>query len=231
MSVADTGLTRPGEPGEGAVTRYLHRLFFSAVGLLPGASSRWARTRIFNGLFTAGTPWPYAQCPYERAKREHLVASVPENAHTIMEIGCADGHNLQAIAAARPAAHVVGVDISDRACDLARMRTLSQPGVEVVHADSGKLVESRTDLHGSVDAIVTSEVLYYLGTGRQFHQQVAPLRSLLTPQGCVIAVHTCADALDLHRRAAKALDLTVAREQQVALAERSFTISVLTPRT
>lgn len=231
MSVADAGVTRLGGDGEGDVAWRLHRLFFTAMGFLPCRVSRWARARIFDGLFASGTPWPYAECSYESAKRGHLIAQVPEGARVIVEFGCADGHNLQALAQVRPDARIIGADISDRACALARERTTAHTGVEIIQADSGELVKGRADLEGCVDTLVISEVLYYLGAGRPFHQQLAPLGALLAPDGCVIAVHTCTDAGDLHHRAALALDLVVAREQQIHLADRSFTISVLTPRT
>lgn len=228
MSAIGAAVTHAGAPGERAITRALHRLFFIALGTLPGPISRRARAGVFNRLFASGSPWPYADCPYESVKREHLIARVPHDARTIVELGCADGHNLQILAEMRPGGRVIGADISERACALARERTRHQPEVEVVHGDSAALVAQHPDLAHGVDAIVISEVLYYLGSGRNFTEQLAPLGALITPGGCVIAVHTCADAASLHRRAAAALRFSVTSEQQVGLADRSFTISVLT---
>lgn len=217
--------------GESAVTRRLHRAFFATVARLPRPAARWARVRIFNGLFASGTPWPYADSSYESIKRDHLVSVVPEGARVIVEVGCADGHNLELLASRSPDARVIGVDISSRACTLARGRIGAKPGVlsrvDVVHTDTTTFAGRRRDLHGSVDVIVLSEVLYYLGSGRVFADQVEPLARLLAQDGQVVAVHTCADAPTLHSRLAKVLGLTSTSENEITAEGQTFTISLL----
>jgi len=217
--------------GESAVTRRLHRAFFATVARLPRPASRWAQARIFNGLFASGTPWPYAECSYESTKRDHLISVVPSGARTIVEVGCADGHNLELLAARSTNVRVVGVDISSRACTLARGRIRANPEisscVDVVHTDTPTFAGRRHDLHGCVDVIVLSEVLYYLGSGRVFADQVKPLARLLTQNGQVVAVHTCADAPALHARLAHALGLHQVREETISVADQAFTLTVL----
>ena len=217
--------------GESAVTRRLHRVFFAAVARLPRPAARWTQARIFNGLFASGTPWPYGDSSFEGVKREHLVAVIPESARVIVEIGCADGHNIEALAARWVDAQVIGVDISDRACALARERIDAHADmasrVDVVHADTAEFSTGRSDMHGGVDAIVVSEVLYYLGSGRVFTDHVRPLDALLAPHGRVVAVHTCEDAAQLHARLARALRLTHRSEDDITVDGQTFTISVL----
>lgn len=234
VSVVEVRLSRLGRwasAGESAVTRRLHRAFFATVARLPRPAARWAQVRIFNGLFASGTPWPYADSSYESSKRDHLVSVVPEGARMIVEVGCADGHNLELFASRSVDARVIGVDISTRACTLARGRIRDNPEissrVDVVHADTTTFAGRRRDLHGSVEVIVLSEVLYYLGSGRVFADQVEPLARLLAQDGQVIAVHTCEDAAQLHARLAKALDLTASSDNEITVDGQTFTISVL----
>ena len=234
VSVAQARMARVGRwaaAGESAVTRRLHRAFFATVARLPRPASRWAQARIFNGLFASGTPWPYAESSYESTKRDHLISGVPERARMIVEVGCADGHNLELLAARSTDARVIGVDISSRACSLARGRIRANPEVssrvDVVHTDTTTFAGRRHDLHGCVDVIVLSEVLYYLGSGRVFADQVKPLGRLLAPDGQVVAVHTCADAPALHTRLANALGLTPTSENEISADGQAFTISVL----
>lgn len=198
---------------------------------MPRPAARWAQARIFNGLFASGTPWPYADSSFEGIKRDHLVSAIPEDARCIVEIGCADGHNIEAVAMRLVDAQVIGVDISARACKLARERIDAHADlasrVDVVHADTAEFSRDRSDLHAGVDVIVVSEVLYYLGSGRVFADQLQPLSGLLAPGGHVVTVHTCTDAPVLHARAAKVLDLRPVSEEQVRVGDQVFTISVL----
>lgn len=212
---------------EWPVARRLHRLAFAAIAALPRPASCWLRRRVFNRLFESGTPWPYAECFFERSKRERLLAEVPLDARILLEVGCADGHNLEALGVRFPEITAIGVDISDRACELAARRVAGLPGVEVLQSACAQVATRLPGLVGRVDVIVVSEVLYYLGAGAAFTSQVAPLRALLADRGCVIAVHTCADALTLHDRLAAALALRVTREFRVSVQGRPFTLSVL----
>lgn len=230
MTVADARavrVRRPSRLGEHSVTRRLHRLFFATVSALPRPAASWVRTRIFNRLFESGSPWPYSSCSYEGIKRDRLMAEIPAGARVVIEIGCADGHNLEAAALRVPDARIIGVDISDRACSLARQRVSSYTNVDVIQGECADLVAGHPALRGTVDAVVVSEVLYYLGTGQAFADQVAPLRELMSADGVVIAVHTCADAGALHARLADALGLHQVREETVSVADRAFTLAVL----
>jgi SAM-dependent methyltransferase len=212
---------------EWAAARRLHRLAFATIVALPRPASVWLRRRLFNRLFESGAPWPYAECFFERAKRERLLMQIPVEARVLLEVGCADGHNLQALALALPDIEAIGVDISDRACALARERVSGLPTVEVIRSECAHVPARLPQRQGTVDVIVVSEVLYYLGVGAAFHSQVAPLRDMLAEGGRVIAVHTCVDALTLHDRLAAALGLQITRELRVSVEGRAFTLSVL----
>jgi spermidine synthase len=206
-------------------------MFFTTISMLPRPAARWVRAAIFNGLFASGTPWPYSDCSYEGAKRRHLVSVIPGDARVIVEIGCADGHNIEAMAAQLSLAHVIGVDISDRACAMARQRINDNPllceRVDVVHADIATLCTGHGELEATVDVIVLSEVLYYFGSGRTFADQLRPLGRLLAEDGYVIAVHTCDDAPALHAALAKALNIAPRSEDEVTVAGQTYTVSVL----
>lgn len=212
---------------ERAATRRVHRGFFALLGLLPSALASSARARYFDSRFAAGTPWPYDACPYEAAKRAALVGEVPADARVVLEVGAADGHNLPHLADRAPAARVVGIDLSEQACDLARLRTVGRPEIVVERTDLPHAAARLPWLYGSVDALILAEVLYYFGGPRATAEQLAPVGRLLSAAGRVVLVHGSADAHRLHTRAAGCLGLTVTRESHHAADGRDFLVTVL----
>lgn len=235
MTITATQPAIPLTTPERATTRHLHRGFFALMGLLPGRLATTARTAYFDFRFTSGTPWPYDTCAYEAAKRTELVAAVPPDAQLILEVGAADGHNLSDLADRAPSATVVGIDLSKKACDLARRRVSGRASITVEQADLPGAAARLPRLLGSVDVLVVAEVLYYLGGLRATAAQLAPVPSLLAPSGRVVLLHGSADAQLLHARAARCLGLRITGESHHTADGRDFVISVLermeTPRT
>ncbi len=217
-------------PARDGVGRRLHRAAFGIVGLLPQSGRERARRWVFDTMFSMSPdPWGYREVPYERRKRQHLLDAVGPHARVIVEVGCADGHNLLALAQALPAATIVGTDVSTAAVRIAADSTMALPNVRVANAsDLGALAEA---LPGPVDCIVLAEVLYYLGGQQAMNEALAPLRSLMAPHARVVMVHGCTDARTLHSRAAAALGMTVVEASEVADHERPFEIAVAATRT
>lgn len=210
-----------------AATRHVHRGFFALLGLLPRSLAARARSALFDARFATGTPWPYDTCAYEAAKRHALVAEVAPTDRVILEVGSADGHNLLALAAQVPSTSIVGIDVSEQACDHARRRTAGQSQITVEQADLPGAIPLLPRLRGSVDAIILAEVLYYLGGTRATAEQLAPVPTLLSPTGRVILVHGSSDAARLHARAARCLGMQVARERRGGACGRDFLVTVL----
>lgn len=212
-------------PARDGIGRRLHRALFTIVGLLPASSRERARRWVFDTMFAMSPdPWGYQDVPYEQRKRQHLLEAVGPHSRVIVEVGCADGHNLLALAQAFPAATLVGTDVSTTAVRIAAEHTRALPNVRVVNAsDLRALAEA---LSGPVDCIVLAEVLYYLGGQQAMNEALAPLRSLIAPDARVVMVHGCTDARTLHSRAAVALGMTVVAASEVADPERPFEIAV-----
>jgi SAM-dependent methyltransferase len=188
---------------------------------------------VFESLFTAAEdPWRYDELTYERRKRELLMARIVPLARSIVEVGCADGHNLAAFAAAHHDARVIGLDISPAAVRAARRRTKSMPNVHVAVSDLHQAPRVMRDLDVldvdvlDVDVLELAEVLYYVGGPRQVRDELRGLRSLLHPAGTVVLVHPVADADRLHSAAVDALGCTPVERVLVEDPARPFVIAV-----
>jgi hypothetical protein len=212
-------------PSSDGIGRRLHRAAFASLGWLPAAIRDRVRGRVFDAMFSLSPdPWGYAAIPYERRKQERLLEAVGDSAGVIVEVGCADGHNLLALAERHPNATIIGTDVSQTAVRIAAERTADCAGIRVVHA--ADLEGLRRALPGPVDCLVLAEVLYYLGSQQAIATALQPLRQYLHPDGRVVMVHGAADAEVLHGRAASALGMRVEDLVEVVDHERPFHVAV-----
>ncbi len=113
------------------------------------------RGRQFDDLFTADPdPWNFETSNYEREKFATTVTSLPsERLGHLLEIGCAFG-TLSALLLER-CDRLTGIDVSKVAIERARDRQL--PGASFV---CGEI--PRDWPKGTVNAVVLSEILYFL---------------------------------------------------------------------
>lgn len=205
--------------------RLLHRALFGGLSLLPPVVRDGARRRVFDAMFAlSDDPWGYQDTPYERRKREYLVTSVSDAARHIGEIGCADGHNIAAIARGRPHSMITGVDVSPAAVAIARRRTSEFTNVNIlltddVDAPSGPIAQL-------FDCVILSEVLYYLGHEHAMRSTMRPIRERMSDTCQVILLHGSVDAPALHDRAVRALNLQVMETHQIDDPERPFMLTV-----
>ena len=101
-------------------------------------------------------PWGYRTSSYEQHKYAATLAALPKRSLGLcLEVGCSIGVFTGQLAAC--CAHVVAIDFSPRALDLARQHLRGVPNVELLRAS----FPEQTPL-GCWDVIVCSEVLYYL---------------------------------------------------------------------
>lgn len=204
--------------------RLLHRALFTGLSLLPQWMRDRARRHVFDALFSlSDDPWGYQATAYEQRKRAHLLAAVPLGAHTIVEVGCADGHNLVQLAHRSPGARIWGTDVSTGAVAIARTRTAGLGNVQVMTSEEFASPHAAVD---PIDCVILAEVLYYLGTEAAMRRSLRPVRDRMSPDCVVVLLHGCADAPLLHSRAVRALGVPVAAEQRIADPERAYLITV-----
>lgn len=132
------------------------------VFLLP---KRVAHDSVQTGFFEekyqeVADPWSYETSAYEQAKYRHLLTLLPEAnaAGSILELGCSIGV-LSALLAEK-ARSLTAMDCSPVALERARERLRDHPRVEFVE---GAL--PRDFPAGTFDAVIVSEVGYYLNVG------------------------------------------------------------------
>lgn len=218
-----------GAPAESRWGQSLHRGLFRAVGMLPGVAASAVRRHVFESMFRRhDDPWAYDTSDYEARKRGVLVSKVPESANVILEVGCADGHNLVALAKERATAAIIGVDVSAAAVVAARAKTDRCANVTVVQADAQQCVDLLSAYRGRVDVVVLAEVLYYLGGERALRRTIAPIAELLAPDATVVLCHGGSDAAALHAGACAALGATALSDHVVEDPDRPFTLTLAT---
>lgn len=211
---------------ESRLGRFLHRSFFKALSVLP----RKLRIRIqqtsFDVIFKASKdPWQYQDSEYEAGKRRALIDSLPSHFQSLVEIGCADGHNLAEIRSGFASPVLVGIDISAEAIRRAEQReianttfVLGMPGIS----------QSLHEKYGTFDVFIFSEMLYYIGNLAAWRELMTPLKVLLHPGTIVIAVHPSSDATLLHDRLCEMLGLKVLNVRQYPDVTRPFEIRIAT---
>lgn len=200
-------LAPPNAPTGSVLGELVHRTAFRLLASMPPALARRARRLVFQSLFTASDdPWQYAALPYEARKRSQLLDQVGPAPGTVVELGCADGHNLVALAQAHPHARLVGLDISPRAVEVAKAGVRGAAHVTVLEADfRGAPAALRARGITAIDTLILSEVLYYLGGPARVQTELAGLRALLAAGGRVLLLHPSPDAERLHQAALTAL--------------------------
>jgi SAM-dependent methyltransferase len=102
-----------------------------------------------------GDPWSFESSPYEAAKYDRTLASLPaERLGSLLEVGCANGV-LTARLGKRCDA-LLAVDVSETALETARRRCADQPHIRI---EKRQLPQEQPQ--GCFDLILLSEVLYY----------------------------------------------------------------------
>jgi cyclopropane fatty-acyl-phospholipid synthase-like methyltransferase len=136
----------------------------------------------FEALYAGGAdPWEFATSEYERRKYDATLAALPARIGAGFEIGCAIG-----VLTARLAARcdrLLAVDTAENALAQARTRCAGHPNVTIA-----RMHVPAEWPDGAFDAILISEVLYYLAPADRA-EIARRVRASLAPRGHVLLVH------------------------------------------
>lgn len=112
----------------------------------------------FEGLFARSPdPWKYTS-PYETVKYEQTMSLLPPGPiGQALEIGCAEGHFTEQLAARVD--RLTAADVSQIALERAASRCRSFANISYSHIDL-----SKDDVGRGFDLIVCSEILYFMGS-------------------------------------------------------------------
>lgn len=214
-------------PSESRCGQFLHRWAFRLIGSLPTFASSAVRRHVFDTMFRGSSdPWAYDTSVYEARKRNVLVNAIPAGANVILEFGCAEGHNLMALAKDRPDTRIIGVDVSAAAVKIAKVKCNDFDNITVVRGDAAECIEILSEYQCSVDVLIVAEMLYYLGGAKAIRQGISPLSQLLTPHACLVLLHAAYDAKDLHDQACEALGFTILAIHDVEDPDRPFVVTI-----
>jgi SAM-dependent methyltransferase len=126
-------------------------------------------------------PWNYRTSDYEREKYADTLAALPSRPlGSVLEVGCSIGVFTRQLAAR--CERVLGIDFSPRALALARARVGGLMNVQLRQASFPEQAPE-----GQWDAVVCSEVLYYLDQ-EGLRQATRWLSEQLQRETCVVAV-------------------------------------------
>lgn len=129
-----------------------------------------------------GDPWSFETSPYERAKYDHSLASLPDGQFAwALEVGCANGVLTQRLAPR--CRRLLGVDVSATALAQARTRCAALPQVTF---EERRLPADAPG--GRFDLVLLSEVIYYWDS-TDLARMATYLRDALLPGGHVLLVH------------------------------------------
>ncbi|MEM7582209.1 MAG: trifunctional glycosyltransferase/class I SAM-dependent methyltransferase/polysaccharide deacetylase [Acidobacteriota bacterium] len=126
-------------------------------------------------------PWGYTSA-YEQTKYEQTLDLVPEGSARVLEVGCAEGH-FSAQLAPRVGS-LLATDISQVAVDRAAERCAEHDNARFQTLDL-----SKDAIPGKFDAIVCSEVLYYLGRRKRLEAVAERFAEALEPGGQLVMAH------------------------------------------
>lgn len=177
----------------------------------------------FDTLFAASAdPWAFRQRWYEKRKRDLSLAALPhQHYERVFEPGCANGELSLALAARSE--HFLGMDLCQRAVELARNRLTAHPNA---HIALGAVPADWPT--GQFDLIVLSEMGYYLEPA-QWQKVIELAEQSLRPTGTLLACHwlhaidDCPmEGAQVHRLLARHLSFP----RQVRHLERDFILEV-----
>jgi len=125
-------------------------------------------------------PWGYRTSEYEREKYAATLAALPKRSYGLcLEVGCSIGVFTGRLATR--CQHVVAIDFSLSALQLAGHHLQGVPNVDLLRADFPEETPP-----GSWDLVVCSEILYYLQPP-QFEQAVGWIKTQLGYGASVLA--------------------------------------------
>ena len=139
------------------------------------------RRQYFEDLYGRDPdPWRYEEGAYEIAKRADTLSFLRPHYTSACEVGCSIGVLTEALASRCD--RLVGVDISETAAEIARIRLMERPNVEirVRHLP-------HEDLDGVFDLLVLSEVLYFFNA-EELSSMAALAARCVVPGGEVLVV-------------------------------------------
>lgn len=159
LPVAPAPSEVPGEPGVGE-----------------GSQETW------DAFFERENPWKY-DAGYEQLKYQRTLSLLKdEKLGRVLEIACAEGHFT--VQLAPHVGSLVATDISSKALRRAQQRCGDAPNVEFRLLDA-----YRQPLPSGMDAIVCSEVLYYMDDESQLHGLVERIADALHVGGVFVHAH------------------------------------------
>ncbi|WP_375272441.1 class I SAM-dependent DNA methyltransferase [Sphingomonas sp.] len=141
----------------------------------------------FEALFRdEGDPWQFETSPYEQAKYDHTLASLPrERYRSALEVGCANGVLTRRLAAWCD--DLLAVDVAQTALEAARARCADLPQVRF---ERRQLPLDTPE--GRFDLLTLSEVVYYWDRG-DLARMAAYLRDAVVTGGEILLVHWTGD--------------------------------------
>lgn len=137
----------------------------------------------FDGVFKSPDPWNYASHPYELAKYEQTLASLPIcRIDRAIEYGCAEGYFTQKLATRVEA--LVACDVSGEALKRAEVNCEKHSNIQFVAHNL------ETGAYGTnYDLILCAEILYYLRDYYAIESVAHSLVGSLNPGGVLVLVH------------------------------------------
>ncbi|GGD14228.1 class I SAM-dependent methyltransferase [Aureimonas glaciei] len=139
--------------------------------------------------YSVADPWNYEGNVDDDRRKSELLSVLPNKPfQRVLDIGCGDGF----ITFALPGEQILGVDISARAIEFARLRNASQPDPSRIAFECLSLFDLSAKKLGQFDLIIITGVLYsqYIAKGAANVRLI--IDDLLEPGGILASCHIAA---------------------------------------
>lgn len=201
----------------------------------------------FEVLYTDNSdPWQYQTRWYEKRKRDMCLAVLPQAKYTnAIELGCGNGVFSELLA--RRCQSLLSLDGNAKAVQLARQRLRDLSGVKVVQGiipgalftlENDALSDNAPTYHPPFDAIIISEILYYLSPA-DIDSVIKWIKQNLATGGTLLCCHWryviegfTMTGETVHQRLQQAFDASthqaehLAFEHQSQIIDRDFLLDV-----
>jgi len=204
------------------VKSYLENLLWKvAFPLLPW----YFNERHFESLYRKKVdPWQYTQSSFEREKYHKTLCAIPEEVHSILEVGCSEGVFTELLL--KRGKYVVGIDISQTALERAKVRLSPYSG----QWELRKLNIVTDEIEGHFNLILASEILYYLGSHTVLRHLQEKFFRLLKEEGYLLLVHFYPSGQIIHDSFTEGEKFFKVWEEVTYHPERDYLITLLQKR-
>lgn len=150
------------------------------------AENQIERSDLLDDFYGENDPWNYHTEPDDLKRRHELLKLIKlPNINRTLDIGCGNGF----ITTELPGENVLGIDLSIKAIEHARVAADKRDDVERFNFKKASIFDLQQELHGTFDLVVITGVLYEQYIGKAISVARIILDQMTSPGGYIASCH------------------------------------------